>query len=284
MLPVVTKIFPKPIFANNTFWCRLHYCPVMVTSFANALLLAAIAIIRYDIIIKNRNIHKLMSSKGPLIVIFMLWFSAILSSAPAVIGFWGKLTYDPHYGVCAPDFRFKTDANHLTYQILITFLFFCCINSTTGYCYYSIYKRLRLKHGNISNSAVRSKHFRIGSSSLLGNHSNSNQILWPRRQRRVNLILVVLFLGYLISYSPAAIATFLQMINVVKLSPLDYCILLMIMYSNSILDPYFILLTSQKYRRFIEVKIYHNIRKISNYCCINHLNNKITKVSPVQSK
>ena len=257
----------------------------MVSSFLNALLLATIAVIRYDIVIKNRNIHKLMSSRRLLTVIFILWLTAILSSAPAVIGFWGKLTYDPIYGVCAPDFRFKNDINHITYQILITFIFFCCINFTTGYCYYSIYKQLRLKNKQIFDSSIYSRHLKNDNFNRNSTKATAiRPILWPGRQRRVNLILVILFLGFLVSYSPAAIGTFLQMINVVKLDPLHYCILLIIMYSNSVLDPYIILLTSHKYRRAINIRMYQVIRKLPNYCHINYSKIKVIKVNPIHSK
>ncbi|RDD39212.1 Blue-sensitive opsin [Trichoplax sp. H2] len=259
----------------------------MATSFATAMLLAVIAILCYLIMVKNRNVLHLLNSKRLFVIISAIWFIAILSSAPAVIGFWGKLVYDPYYGICIPDFYFTNNLNHLTYYILITIIFFCCINCTSGYCYYSIYKHILSKKRR-AIKPLKAKKQQKHAGSRLGNRCSYNpqtvQTLWNKKQERVNLVLLMIFLGYLISYSPAAIATFLEITNTINLNILQYSILLILMYSNSVLDPYIILLSSQRYRNFLRSRMYQCVLDMSQYSNPKLSRTKIVRLAPIPSK
>ncbi|RDD39214.1 Opsin, ultraviolet-sensitive [Trichoplax sp. H2] len=260
MIPMVVYESPtsQPLFPENTWQCRLFYAPVMITSYGSCLTLAALAMIRYIKIEHDHVFLRYINRSSMIAVSIGIWTFSTLCSLFPIYGFWGKLKYSSLSGLCSPNFGPILSPSQITYNIFIVGLFYCVFNSTCGWCYFKIYKIL-------SAAGIRKQYH-----DFCKNHSKDNSrinhrrnYVWLRREKNIAFTLFIIFIGNLATYGPAAIVMFLQMINELQSSAILSCILLTVMYTNSVINPYILIGSSSNYRRYL-IKRW---RRCLLWCC-----------------
>ncbi|RDD39211.1 putative G-protein coupled receptor 101 [Trichoplax sp. H2] len=253
MLPMAIENIPKPVFKANTFLCRFHYSLIMLSSFASALILAIIAYMRY-IKLATLKFQRYFTVHNVRVISFSIWFIATLATLPALFNIWGGLIYYSKFdGLCAPWFDSPMDLNHLTYNILIMGFFFGVVNVLIFFCYYRIYKCIHFAFRRIEVSRVNNSDGKVLNYRELPSLRKRH-----KKEIKLNIILFIIFLGYVLSYGPAAVIITFRMIGLIKVNSDIIVVITTIMYSNSMLNPWIILLTSQHYRRFIKDKYFKN--------------------------
>ncbi|RDD36367.1 Melanopsin [Trichoplax sp. H2] len=201
---------------------------------------------RYIKVVKSFSFQRYFSGRNMVIIIFLIWFLPLLLILPPLIGFWGKLVYSRLYGgTCILLLQPPIDSDRLTYNILIVGMAFFLTNTVTFWCYYQIYRATRNSSHRIHASTSQDHPVNTDKST-----SYTISSIRQRNEGKYTRTLFIIYLGYFISYWPIALSSSLSLLGLIKQELMWMLILTTIMYSNSILNPWIILL-SQRYRRFI---------------------------------
>ncbi|RDD36366.1 rhodopsin [Trichoplax sp. H2] len=270
MTPIATYSIYRhdPIFASNSIQCRLLFAPVLLSTCVGSIVMMTLAIIRYTKVSYPIYHRRWFTTIRFWIWLCFIWVIALGITAPPVVGFWGKLNYLQPFGVC-----------HIPVDVAITridqssfFIFFCialyiAAYFITGLCYFLLFCKAR-------NVAFRTRvnprvnQFPQSSSSSTANDSSAIQLTY-----KLTIILVIVFIGYSLSFGPLAFTIICSMFKLFHLSLLSYAILFTIAYITSVINPLLFILSNIRYQLALSAiwkklccrsKCYtYNIRKVT---------------------
>ena len=273
MMPIATySIYHHgPIFSSNSIACRLLFAPVIFSTSIGPLTMMTVALIRYTKVSYPPFHRRWFASVRFWIWLCIIWTIAFATTIPPVVGFFGKFHYIEPYGVCHIPFNSSSQTIHQRIFYIIFCLGFYMISYIiTGACYFLLFFKARqvATRARINTrSSCRSHPVQYSLSS-----TNSNDLNTVHLTYRLTIVLIILFIGYTLSFGPLALVIVFSMFKLIQLPVLAYAILFTAAYIITVINPLLFILSNDRYQRAI-IKFWKKLRCQS--CCNGRKRRKI---------
>ena len=225
----------KPIFQVSDFLCYLTYGLIMTFSVVNVLTMAIMAVTRY-LRISNSRYYRFVTIKSNVIIIFGAWLLALCLSLPPTFRKWGNFQYYPLAGICIISFANVRDFAGISYVIALMVVSYVIPTAIISICYYKIYTVVRTSKQRV-NIYNRRK-------------SISRQQYYRQKDIRLSVTIFIIFITFIISYTPFVASNFLELVGVVHLSLRAKFLAKYFTFINCSLNPVIFSLRTRRMRRF----------------------------------
>lgn len=248
-----------PIFPSNSIACRLLFAPVIFSTSIGSEVVMTVAIIRYTKVTYPLFHHRWFSGDRFWIWLCIIWTIALAITIPPVAGFLGKFYYMEPYGVChIPINSSSQTTNQRIFYIIFCLGFYMMSYFVTGIYYFLLFFKARyvVVRARANTSTIRSQQQYLQHSSL---SSTSNDLNTIQLTYRLTIVLVILSIGYTLSFGPLALAITFSMFRLIRLSVLAYAILFTTAYIITVINPLLFILSNDRYQLAL-LKIWRNMR------------------------
>ncbi|RDD36785.1 hypothetical protein TrispH2_011772 [Trichoplax sp. H2] len=203
-----------------------------------------------------------INNSGPAFTISRAWqmvctayITAVLLMLLPTVGIWARITYFHGVGICMIDFSSEIDTNHIVFLFGIVFPIFFVTIGITGICYYRIYQIVHRSSKVIAQHMAQNHQIQnvIHNAEICNNTPCKHRKTYSRRDVSLAKTLVVIFILFIMSYAPYAIAHTLCFFNLLDLSFTKSLYLWIVSCSNSIFN--FMIFYSRRRRLTINDKI-----------------------------
>lgn len=235
MLQVAIPEVVKPVFQSHDFVCYLTYGLIMTFSVVNVLTMAIMAVTRY-LHISNSRYYRLITIKSNIIIITCAWLLALCLSLPPTFQSWGNFQYYPLAGICIISFADVHGFPAISYVISLIIIFYLVPTAIISICYYKIYS---VVHNSKQRVNIYSRRKSI-----------CRQQSYRQKDIRLSITIFIIFLTFIISYTPFVVSNFLELLGVVRLSLQGKFLAKYFTFINCTLNPVIFSLRTRRMRRF----------------------------------